>query len=179
MARLLGLFRRYNSSGDYVWHIDKCIRNFGRLCETTGTSDRNEAERYLLHRIHQIREIGIYGSRPRQKLSNQDCKLRIGLKSSRGNRESATVSTNKETAGPKPSSLKYAAGKIGCSLPTLYELMAAGKLRSYHIGRAHRVSAQAISDCITLLEREEYERCANNRAGPGRAWRLPQIGELR
>ena len=65
------------------------------------------------------------------------------------------MSTKKETASPKPGSLKYAAAKIGCSLPTLYELMAAGKLRSYHIGRAHRVSDQALSDCIALLEREE------------------------
>src|SRR5215468_10472597 len=29
-----------------------------------------------------------------------------------------------------------------------------GKLRSYHIGRAHRVSEQAVADCIALLERE-------------------------
>jgi excisionase family DNA binding protein len=68
------------------------------------------------------------------------------------------MSTKKETAGPKQGSLKYAAAKIGCSLPTLYELMSAGKLRSYHIGRAHRVSDQAISDCIALLECEESER---------------------
>jgi len=54
--------------------------------------------------------------------------------------------------GPKPGSLKYAAAKIGCSLPTLYELIDAGKLRSYHIGRAHRVGEQAIVDCIALLE---------------------------
>ena len=55
---------------------------------------------------------------------------------------------------PKSGSLKYAAAKIGCSLPTLYGPIAAGKLRSYHIGRAHRVSDQAIADCIALLERE-------------------------
>jgi excisionase family DNA binding protein len=67
------------------------------------------------------------------------------------------MSANKEAAGPKQGSLKHAAAKIGCSLPTLYELMAAGKLRSYHIGRAHRVSDQAISDCIALLEHEERE----------------------
>jgi excisionase family DNA binding protein len=54
----------------------------------------------------------------------------------------------------KPRSLAYAATKIGCSPPTLYDLIAAGKLRSYHIGRAHRVSEQAIFDCIALLERE-------------------------
>jgi excisionase family DNA binding protein len=63
----------------------------------------------------------------------------------------------KETT-PKPGSLKHAAAKIGCSVPTLYDLIEAGKLRSYHIGRAHRVSEQAIADCIALLERENQER---------------------
>jgi len=64
----------------------------------------------------------------------------------------------------RPGSLAYAAAKIGCSLPTLYQLIAAGKLRSYHIGRAHRVSEQAILDCISLLERENAQgwvRCRN------------------
>jgi excisionase family DNA binding protein len=60
----------------------------------------------------------------------------------------------KQETGSKPGSLKNAANKIGCSLPTLYELISSGKLRSYHIGRAHRVSEQAINDCIALLESE-------------------------
>ena len=65
----------------------------------------------------------------------------------------------------KVGSLRYAAMKIGCSLPTLYGLIHAGKLRSYHIGRAHRVSEQAVADCIALLERESaQERPA--RCGP-------------
>src|SRR5215469_2213719 len=55
----------------------------------------------------------------------------------------------------KPGSRAYAAAKIGCSLPTLYQLIATGKLRSYHIGRAHRISEQAILDCISLLESED------------------------
>jgi excisionase family DNA binding protein len=70
------------------------------------------------------------------------------------------MSANRENEGPKPGSLKYAAAKIGCSLPTLYELIDAGKLRSYHIGRAHRVGEQAIADCIALLERESAHLAA-------------------
>jgi excisionase family DNA binding protein len=62
--------------------------------------------------------------------------------------------TYRKAEGPKPGSLKFAANKIGCSVPTLYDLIDEGKLRSYHIGRAHRVSEQAIADCIALLERE-------------------------
>lgn len=57
-------------------------------------------------------------------------------------------------SGPRPGSLSYAATKIGCSLPSLYKLIDTGKLRTYHIGRAHRVSQDAIADCIALLESE-------------------------
>ena len=66
------------------------------------------------------------------------------------------MAIQKETA--KPRSLKYAAAKIGVSLPTVYRLIEAGKLRSYHIGRAHRVSPESIADCVALLERENQER---------------------
>jgi hypothetical protein len=44
-------------------------------------------------------------------------------------------------------------------------LIAAGKLRSYHIGRAHRVSEQAIVDCISLLERENAQGLVGCRNG--------------
>jgi excisionase family DNA binding protein len=75
------------------------------------------------------------------------------------------------TVGAKVGSLKYAAMKIGCSLPTLYDLIQGGKLRSYHIGRAHRVTEQAVADCIALLERESAKerparRTPQDRASP-------------
>ncbi len=74
------------------------------------------------------------------------------------------------TVRAKVGSLKYAAMKIGCSLPTLYDLIQGGKLRSYHIGRAHRVSEHAVSDCIALLERESaQERAGRTRLPPGEA----------
>jgi hypothetical protein len=42
------------------------------------------------------------------------------------------------------------------------------KLRSYHIGRAHRVSEQAVADCIALLERESaQERAARSPLSAG------------
>ena len=47
--------------------------------------------------------------------------------------------------------------------PKLYDLIEAGKLRSYQIGRAHRVSEQAVADCIALLELESaQERAARS-----------------
>ncbi|TLZ37680.1 MAG: hypothetical protein E6K24_02245 [Gammaproteobacteria bacterium] len=57
----------YATSGEYTWYIDKCIKRVGRLCESTGTADRDEAERYLLHRIRELRDIAIHGVRPRRK----------------------------------------------------------------------------------------------------------------
>lgn len=45
-----------------LWHIDKKI-NGERLYESTGTADRKEAERYLIHRLEQIRQQKVYGVR--------------------------------------------------------------------------------------------------------------------
>jgi excisionase family DNA binding protein len=53
-----------------------------------------------------------------------------------------------------PASLKAAAARIGVSLPTLYCLIDSGKLRTYHVGRAHRVTYEAVRDCIARLEQE-------------------------
>ncbi|MDO8954442.1 MAG: site-specific integrase [Gammaproteobacteria bacterium] len=49
-----------NKSGN--WHIDKKV--FGsRICESTGTSNFEEAERYLARRIEDVRQAVIYGVR--------------------------------------------------------------------------------------------------------------------
>jgi integrase len=45
------------------WHIDKQISG-KRICESTGTGDLEEAERYLARRIEEIRRVSIYGHRP-------------------------------------------------------------------------------------------------------------------
>jgi integrase len=55
-----GLYKRNG-----IWHIDKQIRG-NRLCESTGTSNLNEAEAYLAHRIEEIRQAQVYGVRPRR-----------------------------------------------------------------------------------------------------------------
>jgi integrase len=47
-----------------IWHIQKRIKGIGRLYESTGASDRAEAERYLAHRLGEIRNVVIYGERP-------------------------------------------------------------------------------------------------------------------
>ncbi|MNG27176.1 hypothetical protein D3C84_1122660 [compost metagenome] len=43
-----------------IWHIDKKI-NGERLYESTGTGDREEAERYLIYRLEQLRQQKVYG----------------------------------------------------------------------------------------------------------------------
>ena len=63
-TNMKGLIKRYRIDGDYEWHIDKRVKRYGRLCEGTGTADRDEAERYLLHRLKELREMRIYGERP-------------------------------------------------------------------------------------------------------------------
>jgi len=47
-----------------VWHIDKRVRGYGRLSESCGTNDLKEAERYLTHRLEEIRLSEVYGIRP-------------------------------------------------------------------------------------------------------------------
>src|SRR5438045_4187243 len=48
-----------------VWHIDKRVHG-RRLCESTGTSDIKEAERYLAKRSEEIRKATLYGERPQR-----------------------------------------------------------------------------------------------------------------
>ncbi len=48
-----------------IWHIDKQVRG-SRLCESTGTSDLNEAEAYLARRIEEVRQARVYGVRPKR-----------------------------------------------------------------------------------------------------------------
>jgi hypothetical protein len=59
MARktMSGLYQR---SG--IWHIDKVVRG-SRLQESTGASEREEAEQYLIHRLEKLRQEKIYGVR--------------------------------------------------------------------------------------------------------------------
>lgn len=47
------------------WQIDKKIFGY-RLCESTGTGDLEEAEKYLARRIDEIRQATVYGVRPKR-----------------------------------------------------------------------------------------------------------------
>ena len=50
-----------------IWRIDKRIRGYGRLYESTGSCDLEEAERYLNRRLEQLRQASVYGVRQKRK----------------------------------------------------------------------------------------------------------------
>lgn len=47
-----------------IWWIDKKIKGYGRLAESCGTSELDEAERHLNFRLNEIRQATVYGIRP-------------------------------------------------------------------------------------------------------------------
>jgi hypothetical protein len=46
-----------------IWHIDKRICG-RRICQSTGTTDLQEAETYLARLMEQARQARVYGVRP-------------------------------------------------------------------------------------------------------------------
>ncbi len=59
--RLPGLRKR-----GHCWHIEKQVKGYGRLYESTGTDNLEEAERYLAKRLEDIRQQVVYGIRPKR-----------------------------------------------------------------------------------------------------------------
>ncbi|RLA46698.1 MAG: site-specific integrase [Gammaproteobacteria bacterium] len=59
--RIPGLYKRGKQG---IWHIDKCIKGYGRLHESTDTSNLKEAEQYLIRRLEEMRKASVYGIRP-------------------------------------------------------------------------------------------------------------------
>jgi integrase len=58
--KMPGLVKRGN-----IWHINKKV-NGRRISESTGSSLLEEAERYLVRRLEQIRQASVYGIRPKR-----------------------------------------------------------------------------------------------------------------
>lgn len=60
IKRTPGLYKRGET-----WHIDKTV--FGRrLCESTSSSELEEAEKYLARRLEEVRQATVYGVRPKR-----------------------------------------------------------------------------------------------------------------
>jgi integrase len=58
--RMSGLIKRGG-----IWHIDKKVSGC-RICESTGTSNLQEAEKFLIRKLEEIRQAQIYGVRPKR-----------------------------------------------------------------------------------------------------------------
>ena len=59
-----------------TWHIDKRVKELpgGRLRESTGASRLEDAQRYLIHRLEEIRRVAVYGVRPRRSFEEAAAK---------------------------------------------------------------------------------------------------------
>lgn len=64
--KMPGLYKRIRTDGSYEWKIDKRVPRYGRICESTGTSDYDEAEKYLARKLEEIRAATVYGVRPKR-----------------------------------------------------------------------------------------------------------------
>ena len=60
--RMPGLYRRPDKPGG-MWHVDKIVHG-QRICESCGTCDEEEAKRFLVRRLEEVRQARVYGVRP-------------------------------------------------------------------------------------------------------------------
>lgn len=58
-----------------VWHIQKRVRGYGTLRESTQATEIEEAERYLVRRLDEIRQQVVYGMRPRHLFADAAAKF--------------------------------------------------------------------------------------------------------
>jgi hypothetical protein len=61
-----GLTRKTLRDGRFEWYIDKRVKGYGRLCESTGTSEVEDAEAILIKRVKECRDAIVHGIRPRR-----------------------------------------------------------------------------------------------------------------
>lgn len=60
---------------DGIWHIQKRVRGYGPLRESTQSRDLEEAERYIVRRLEEIRQQLVYGSRPKRFFADAAAKF--------------------------------------------------------------------------------------------------------
>jgi integrase len=70
--RIPGLYKRGKQG---IWHIDKCVKGYGRFLESTGTSNLKEAEQYLIRRLEEMRKASVYGIRPERTFRQAATKI--------------------------------------------------------------------------------------------------------
>jgi integrase len=86
-----------------IWHIEKEIRGYGRLRGSCGTSDLEEAERYLARRLEEIRKALVYGVRPTRSFRDAATKyLREGMHKRAIGRDAQDLKTIEPYIGDLP-----------------------------------------------------------------------------
>ncbi|KTD66776.1 integrase [Legionella steelei] len=120
-----------------VWCIDKKV--FGRrLCESTGTDNLEEAEKYLARRLEEIRLATVYGVRPKRTFKEAATKFLME------NQHKRSIS---DDAGRLREVVKY----IG-DLPI--EAIHIGSLQSFIEGRRKdKVSTRTINHGLMIVRR--------------------------
>jgi integrase len=120
-----------------VWVIDKKV--FGkRICESTGTSSLEEAERYLVHRLEEIRQANIYGVRPKRMFTKAATKYLL-------------ENQHKATIGDDASRLKLLVKHLGdASLDAIHM----GTLQPFiEMRRKQGVKARTINHALQIVRR--------------------------
>lgn len=121
--------------GEY-WTIDKKV--FGRrICESTGASNLEEAEKYLARRIEEIRQASVYGIRPKRSFMEAATKFLLE------NQHKRSLSAD---AGRLRELIKY----IGRN--TL-ESIHMGSLQSFINGRRREVKTRTINHGLKVVRR--------------------------
>ena len=120
-----------------VWCIDKKVFG-GRLCESTGTDNLEEAEKYLARRLEEIRLATVYGVRPKRTFKEAATKFLME------NQHKRSIS---DDAGRLREVVKY----IG-DLPI--EAIHIGSLQSFIEGRRKdNVSMRTINHGLKIVRR--------------------------
>ena len=130
--RTPGLYKRSD-----VWHIDKKV--FGRrLCESTGTCNLEEAEKYVARRLEEVRQASVYGVRPKRSFMEAATKFLME------NQHKRSLCSD---AGRLRELVKYI-GNI--SLETIHM----GSLQSFIDGRRRdEVKTRTINHGLTVVRR--------------------------
>ena len=144
-----GLIKQGNT-----WHIDKRIREYGRLCESCGTGKLSEAIEYLEHRLKQIRHQQLYGKRVKRTF-----------------REAATRYLNenlhKRSISRDVQALKLLDGYIG---DLLLQQVHSGTLQSYIEERSKKVRPGTINRDLTVVRRVLNLAARSWRDDEGHSW---------
>ena len=162
-----GLYLRYG-----IWRIDRCIKGYGRLCESAKTDSLEEAERYLTHRLEEIRQATVYGVRPKRFFADAAA-------------EYLTRYQHKRSIERDAQDLEWVVRFVG-KIPL--ERVHDGSFVSLRKdAAARRVSAGTVNRALTVARRVLYLAAASWRDEHGLSWlqtaplieRMPDDGSKR